>query len=68
MSRLIASDLGAGPSEPGEPITETAGHELYGETGSTVKPESLKAAHIIHGARNSAAPNGFHPVVHVAHE
>ncbi|MFF1574805.1 NUDIX domain-containing protein, partial [Leifsonia sp. NPDC058292] len=32
---------------PGEPITETAVRELYEETGLTVKPESLKVAHII---------------------
>ncbi|MER5813420.1 hypothetical protein ABT143_35475, partial [Streptomyces sp. NPDC002033] len=30
--------------------TETAVRELYEETGLTVKPESLKVAHIIHGA------------------
>ncbi|MDH6221077.1 8-oxo-dGTP pyrophosphatase MutT (NUDIX family) [Streptomyces pseudovenezuelae] len=49
-------DLPVGKSEPGEPITETAVRELYEETGLTVKPESLKVAHIIHGAWGLEAP------------
>ncbi|MFF7472453.1 NUDIX domain-containing protein [Streptomyces sp. NPDC008092] len=61
-------DLPVGKSEPGEPITETAVRELYEETGLTVKPESLKVAHIIHGAWGVEAPNGFLTVVFVAHE
>ena len=52
-------DLPVGKSEPGEPITETAVRELYEETGRTVKPESLKVAHILHGAWGVEAPNGF---------
>jgi 8-oxo-dGTP pyrophosphatase MutT (NUDIX family) len=43
-------DLPVGKSEPGEPITVTAVRELHEEAGLTVKPESLKVAHIIHGA------------------
>jgi 8-oxo-dGTP pyrophosphatase MutT (NUDIX family) len=42
--------------------------ELYEETGLTVKPESLKVAHIIHGAWGVEAPNGFLTVVFAAHE
>ncbi|WP_445526365.1 NUDIX domain-containing protein [Streptomyces cyslabdanicus] len=61
-------DLPVGKSEPGEPITETAVRELHEETGLTVKSESLKVAHIIHGARGVEAPNGFLTVVFVAHE
>lgn len=61
-------DLPVGKSEPGEPITETAVRELYEETGLTVKPESLRVAHIIHGARGVEAPNGFLTVVFTAHE
>ncbi|MCZ9337173.1 NUDIX domain-containing protein, partial [Streptomyces sp. TRM76130] len=38
------------------------------ETGLTVKPESLKVAHIIHGAWGVEAPNGFLTVVFAAHE
>jgi len=33
-----------------------------------VKPESLKVAHIIHGAWGVEAPNGFLTVVFAAHE
>jgi hypothetical protein len=33
-----------------------------------VKPESLKVAHIIHGAWGVEAPNGFLTVVFTAHE
>ncbi|KRC95603.1 NUDIX domain-containing protein [Streptomyces sp. Root264] len=55
-------DLPVGKSEPGEPITETAVRELYEETGLTVKPESLKVAHIIHGAWGVEAPNGFRAI------
>ncbi|MCX5341146.1 NUDIX domain-containing protein [Streptomyces atratus] len=61
-------DLPVGKSEPGEPITETAVRELYEETGLTVKPESLKVAHIIHGAWGVEAPNGFLTVVFAVHE
>ncbi|WP_411142992.1 NUDIX domain-containing protein [Streptomyces sp. x-80] len=61
-------DLPVGKSEPGEPITETAVRELYEETGLTVKPESLRVAHIIHGAWGVEAPNGFLTVVFSAHE
>ncbi|MFI6409967.1 NUDIX domain-containing protein [Streptomyces sp. NPDC050548] len=61
-------DLPVGKSEPGEPITETAVRELYEETGLTVKPQSLKVAHIIHGAWGVEAPNGFLTVVFTAHE
>ncbi|MFI0190847.1 NUDIX domain-containing protein [Streptomyces sp. NPDC017082] len=61
-------DLPVGKSEPGEPITETAVRELYEETGLTVKPESLKVAHIIHGARGVEAPNGFLTVVFAVHD
>jgi 8-oxo-dGTP pyrophosphatase MutT (NUDIX family) len=61
-------DLPVGKSEPGEPITETAVRELYEETGLTIKPESLKVAHIIHGAWGVEAPNGFLTVVFAAHE
>ncbi|MGW7543950.1 NUDIX domain-containing protein [Streptomyces sp. NPDC054770] len=61
-------DLPVGKSEPGEPITETAVRELYEETGLTVKPETLKVAHIIHGAWGVEAPNGFLTVVFVAYE
>ncbi|MER6562628.1 NUDIX domain-containing protein [Streptomyces sp. NPDC001027] len=61
-------DLPVGKSEPGEPITETAVRELYEETGLTVKPESIKVAHIIHSAWGVEAPNGFLTVVFAAHE
>jgi 8-oxo-dGTP pyrophosphatase MutT (NUDIX family) len=61
-------DLPVGKSEAGEPITETAVRELYEETGLTVKPESLRVAHIIHGAWGVEAPNGFLTVVFAAHE
>ncbi|MDQ0960795.1 8-oxo-dGTP pyrophosphatase MutT (NUDIX family) [Streptomyces sp. B4I13] len=61
-------DLPVGKSEPGEPITETAIRELYEETGLTVKPDSLKVAHIIHGAWGVEAPNGFLTVVSTADE
>ncbi|MFE7535117.1 NUDIX domain-containing protein [Streptomyces rhizosphaericola] len=61
-------DLPVGKSDPGEAITETAVRELYEETGLTVKPESLKIAHIIHGAWGVEAPNGFLTVVFAAHE
>ncbi|MBB1255244.1 NUDIX domain-containing protein [Streptomyces sp. OF3] len=61
-------DLPVGKSEPGEPITETAVRELYEETGLTVKPDSLKVAHIIHGAWGVEAPNGFLTVVFAAHD
>ncbi|MEL5954788.1 NUDIX domain-containing protein [Streptomyces sp. CLV115] len=61
-------DLPVGKSEPGEPITETAVRELYEETGLTVKPESLKVAHVIHGAWGVESPNGFLTVVFATHE
>lgn len=61
-------DLPVGKSEPGEPITETAVRELYEETGLTVEPDSLKVAHIIHGAWGVESPNGFLTVVFATHE
>jgi 8-oxo-dGTP pyrophosphatase MutT (NUDIX family) len=61
-------DLPVGKSESGEPITETAVRELHEETGLTVKPESLKVAHIIHSAWGVEAPNGFLTIVFAAHE
>jgi 8-oxo-dGTP pyrophosphatase MutT (NUDIX family) len=61
-------DLPVGKSEPGEPITETAVRELREETGLTVKPESLKVAHIIHESWGVEAPNGFLTVVFAAQE
>ncbi|MFJ8372063.1 NUDIX domain-containing protein [Streptomyces sp. NPDC094461] len=61
-------DLPVGKSEPGEPITATAVRELYEETGLTTQPESLKVAHIIHGAWGVEAPNGFLTVVFATHE
>ncbi|MFF5713529.1 NUDIX domain-containing protein [Streptomyces sp. 62] len=61
-------DLPVGKSERGESITETAVRELYEETGLTVKPESLKLAHVIHGAWGVEAPNGFLTVVFATHE
>lgn len=60
-------DLPVGKSEPGEPITDTAVRELYEETGLTVQPESLRVAHIIHGAWGVEAPGGFLTVVLAAH-
>ncbi|MFG2877366.1 NUDIX domain-containing protein [Streptomyces sp. NPDC048337] len=61
-------DLPVGKSEPGEPITQTAVRELHEETGLMVKPESLKVAHVIHGAWGVEAPNGFLTVVFAAHD
>ncbi|MCX4828321.1 NUDIX domain-containing protein [Streptomyces sp. NBC_01016] len=61
-------DLPVGKGEPGEPITQTAVRELSEETGLVVKPEALKAAHIIHGAWGVEAPNGFLSVIFAAHE
>ncbi|MEV4098279.1 NUDIX domain-containing protein [Streptosporangium saharense] len=61
-------DLPVGKSEPGEPITHTAIRELKEETGLSVQPESLRLAHIIHGARGVEAPNGFLTVVFAVHE
>jgi ADP-ribose pyrophosphatase YjhB (NUDIX family) len=61
-------DLPVGKNEPGEPITDTAVRELHEETGVTVRPESLKVAHVIHGAWGVEAPNGFLTVVFVTHE
>ncbi|MEU4797470.1 NUDIX domain-containing protein [Streptomyces sp. NPDC023327] len=61
-------DLRVGKSDPGEPITETAVRELYEETGLTVKPESLKVAHVIHRAWGVEAPNGFLTVAFAGHE
>lgn len=54
-------DLPVGKSEQGEPITETAVRELHEETGLTVKPDSLKVAHIIHGAWGVEAPTASSP-------
>ncbi|MGW7520851.1 NUDIX domain-containing protein [Streptomyces sp. NPDC054796] len=56
-------DLPTGKSEPGEPVTATAVRELYEETGVTVAPESLRVAHLVHGAWGVEAPNGFLVVV-----
>ncbi|MGY1500117.1 NUDIX domain-containing protein [Streptomyces sp. QTS52] len=61
-------DLPLGKSEPGEPITGTAVRELYEETGLTVKPETLKVAHIVHGSQGVQAPNGYLTVVFVTHD
>jgi ADP-ribose pyrophosphatase YjhB (NUDIX family) len=58
----------SGKANRGEPITDTAVRELHEETGPTVQPQSLKIAHIIHGARGVEAPNGFLTVVFAAHE
>ncbi|MGW0400841.1 NUDIX domain-containing protein [Streptomyces sp. NPDC003002] len=61
-------DLPVGKTEPGEPINGTAVRELYEETGLTVKPESLKVAHILtllfaaYRAERRAAPaSGLRP-------
>ncbi|WP_431979790.1 NUDIX domain-containing protein [Streptomyces qinglanensis] len=56
-------DLPGGKSEPGEPVTGTAVRELAEETGLTVRPEHLRLAHLIHGARNAGVPHGFLTVV-----
>ncbi|MDW4910307.1 NUDIX domain-containing protein [Streptomyces sp. ADMS] len=61
-------DLPLGKSEPGEPVTDTAVRELHEETGLTVKPESLKVAHIVHGAQGVQAPNGYLTVVFAVHD
>lgn len=61
-------DLPVGKSKPGEPITRTATRELEEETGVTVRPESLRLVHVIHGARGVEAPNGFLTVVFAADE
>lgn len=61
-------DLPLGKSEPGEPVTDTAVRELYEETGLTVKPESLKVVHVVHGARGVQAPNGYLTVVFATHD
>ncbi|MCX4812775.1 NUDIX domain-containing protein [Streptomyces sp. NBC_01239] len=49
-------ELPFGRTEPGEPITGTAVRELCEEVGLTVKPESLKVAHIIHSASSQGLP------------
>ncbi|MDI5966786.1 NUDIX domain-containing protein [Streptomyces sp. SL54] len=56
-------DLPSGKSDPGEPVTTTAVRELYEETGVVVAPESLRLAHVIHGAWGVESPNGFLTVV-----
>lgn len=61
-------DLPIGKSEPGEPITDTAVRELHEETSLTVKPESLRVAHIVHGALGVEAPNGYLTVVFATHD
>lgn len=61
-------DLPVGKNDPGEPITDTAVRELCEETGLTVKPKSLRVAHLIHGARGVEAPGGFFTVVFAAHD
>ncbi|GAA1910740.1 NUDIX domain-containing protein [Streptantibioticus ferralitis] len=60
-------DLPVGKSEPGEAITETAVRELREETGLIVTLDSLRVAHIIHGAWGVEAPNGFLTVVFATH-
>ncbi|WP_438272686.1 NUDIX domain-containing protein [Streptomyces uncialis] len=57
-----------GREQPRGSLTDTAVRELYEETGLAVKPESLKVAHIIHGAWGVEAPNGFLTVVFATHE
>jgi 8-oxo-dGTP pyrophosphatase MutT (NUDIX family) len=59
-------DLPVGKSEPGEPITETAVREVKEETGIVIDPDTLKLAHVIHGAWGVESPNGFLTVVFVA--
>jgi 8-oxo-dGTP pyrophosphatase MutT (NUDIX family) len=61
-------DLPAGKSEPGEPVTATAVRELREETGLSVRPESLRVAHLVHSAWGVEAPNGFLTIVFVTHE
>ncbi|MEU6200262.1 NUDIX domain-containing protein [Streptomyces sp. NPDC047061] len=61
-------DLPAGKSDPGEPVTGTAVRELREETGLVVDPESLRVAHLIHGAWGVEAPGGFLTVVFATHE
>ncbi|MER7134221.1 NUDIX domain-containing protein, partial [Streptosporangium saharense] len=63
-----ARQVRLGKNEPGEPITHTAIRELKEETGLSVQPESLRLAHVIHGARGVEAPNGFLTVVFSVHE
>ncbi|MFF3375995.1 NUDIX domain-containing protein [Streptomyces sp. NPDC002680] len=60
-------DLPMGKSEPGEPITETAVRELHEETGLRVTPESLKVAHLVHGAQGAETPNGYLTIVFATH-
>jgi 8-oxo-dGTP pyrophosphatase MutT (NUDIX family) len=61
-------DLPVGKSEPGEPITATAVREVQEETGLILDPESLRLAHVIHGAWGVEAPTGFLTVVFVAEQ
>lgn len=61
-------DLPIGKRDPGEPITATAVRELHEETGLTVKPENLRLAHVIHGARGVEAPDGYLAVVFATHD
>ncbi|MFI0900719.1 NUDIX domain-containing protein [Streptomyces sp. NPDC020983] len=56
-------DLPSGKSDPGEPVTATAVRELHEETGLVVAGESLRLAHVIHGAWGVEAPNGYMSVV-----
>ncbi|WP_052398153.1 NUDIX domain-containing protein [Streptomyces sp. NRRL F-5123] len=56
-------DLPCGKSDPGEPVTTTAVRELHEETGLVAAPESLRLAHVIHGAWGVESPNGFVTVV-----
>jgi 8-oxo-dGTP pyrophosphatase MutT (NUDIX family) len=61
-------DLPVGKSEPGEPITKTAVREVAEETGLVIEPESLRLAHVIHGAWGVESPNGFLTVVFATDE
>lgn len=61
-------DLPIGKADPGEAVTATAVRELHEETGLVVRPESLRLAHVVHGAWGVESPNGFLTVVFVAHE
>ena len=61
-------DLPVGKAEPGEPVTGAAVRELREETGLAVEPDSLRLAHVIHGAWGVESPNGFLTVVLATHE
>ncbi|MFJ4440178.1 NUDIX domain-containing protein [Streptomyces sp. NPDC088923] len=61
-------DLPGGKREPDEPVTATAVREVAEETGVQLRPESLEVAHVIHGRRGTAAPDGWLTVVFTTHE